>query len=107
MPKKPVSDSTYAQRLRELNEVEVLAAFEAQKTYNRMMHRRGSKNLDSFVKTATYTHFIKLIRFAKEVNLPDIELYIKLMVSAKRNPNFVFRRYLRASRRRRLGEERD
>jgi len=87
MPRKPVSDSTYAQRLRESNEIEVLAAFEAQKSYNRMIHRRGSKDVDKFIKTATYTHFIKLIRFAKEVHLPDIELYIKLMVNSKRQPN--------------------
>lgn len=87
MPKKTVSDATYAQRLRESNEYEVLAAFEAQKYYNRMMHRRGSTDIDKFVKTATYTHFVKLIRFSKEVHLPDLELYIKLMVDSKRSPN--------------------
>jgi hypothetical protein len=85
--KKSVSDTTLAKRIRETTEREVLAAFEAQKVYNREMHRRGAKDPDTFIKTTSFTHFINLIRFAHEVHLPDIELYIKTMVAAKRSPN--------------------
>lgn len=82
--KKKVSDKTIARRIREKNNQEVVAAWEAQKTYSKLMHRRSSKDVDSFIKTPTYPHFIKLIRFAKEVNLPDLSLYLKIMITSKR-----------------------
>lgn len=75
-----VSDKTLAKRLREKNEADVLAAFELQKTYNRLVRRRGCKNPDTFIASVNYPYFIKLIRFARDVKMPDIELYLKVMI---------------------------
>ena len=83
---KKISDKVIAQRIREKNNKETVAAFEAQQSYNRLKHRRGSKDVDNFLRTPTYPHFIRLIRFAKEVNLPDIEYYLKIMIASQRQP---------------------
>jgi hypothetical protein len=87
MPRKrKISDKVIAKRIREKNNQETVAAFEAQEVYNRLRHRRGCKNVDNFLRAASYPHFIRLIRFAKEVNLPDLEYYLKLMIAARRQP---------------------
>jgi hypothetical protein len=83
---KKISDKVIAQRIREKNNQETIAAFEAQKAYHRLRHHRGCKNVDNFLRTPSYPHFIRLIRFSKEVNLPDIEYYLKLMIASKRQP---------------------
>ena len=83
---KKISDEVLAKRIREKNNEEVIAAFEAHRTYNRLLHRRGCKNVDNFLQAASYPHFIKLVRFAKEVHLPDIEYYLKLMIASRRPP---------------------
>jgi len=83
---KKISDKVLAERLRSKDQESVVKAFELQKIYNRILRRRSSKNADAFIKTATYPHFIRLVKFAKDVNIPDIEYYLRIMATSKRNP---------------------
>lgn len=86
MPRNKISDKVLAARLQEKDDETVIKAFELQKSYSRMQRRRQTRTMDDFIRTANYPHFIRLIKFSKDVNLPDVEYYLKLMLSAKRSP---------------------
>jgi len=86
MTRKKISDKVLAERLRTKDNEEVIKAFEYQKIYSRVQRRRPTKDIDSFIRTATYPHFIRLLKFAKAVNIPDIEYYLRTMIRSKRSP---------------------
>ncbi len=84
---RQISKQVLAKRIRETAQEDVVAAFELQATYASIMKRRGCKSEDSFLRSASFPHFVKLCRFGREVHIPDLALYLKIMVAADRRPN--------------------
>lgn len=84
---RQISQKVLAKRIRETAKEDVVAAFELQSTYSSILKRRGCKSEDSFLRSAGFPHFVKLIRFARETHVPDLPLYLKIMVAAERRPN--------------------
>ena len=84
---RQISKQVLAKRIRETAREDVVAAFELQATYASILKRRGCKSEDSFLRSASFPHFVKLIRFGRETHVPDLVLYLKIMVAAERRPN--------------------
>lgn len=84
---RQISQKVLAKRIRETAREDVVAAFELQSTYSSILKRRGCKSEDSFLRSANFPHFVKLIRFARETHVPDLPLYLKIMVASERRPN--------------------
>jgi len=84
---RQISQRVLAKRIRETAKEDVVAAFELQSSYSSILKRRGCKSEDSFLRSANFPHFVKLSRFGREVHIPNLSLYLKIMVAANRRPN--------------------